>query len=386
MTTLSLITMAVLANSSQNSGFDAARLAQIPVRLKESIKNREIAGTVVLVQRHGKTVLLDAQGMAHEELKRPMVPDSIFQIYSMTKPITAIAVMICVERGLVNLDDPADRYIPNLAKLQVKGPNGVVVKAKGRPTVRQLITHTAGFGSNDPGGLDDEAKRKLTLQEYAERLHEEPLIAEPGTEINYSGPAFAAAGRIVEVVTGKTLDAFMESEIFAPLGMKDTSMFLPVEKRGRAAYPYMVENNQLKLFFESPLRIGAKYANPAGGLYSTASDMATLMTCMIEGGKKGRFRLLSPASVTTMSMLQTGTLIPDKSDIQGYGLGFAVVRSAGGTAQLKPVGSYGHVGALETDFWGDPKTGVVAVFMSQSWSSRVRKTFNTMVNAAFVGP
>lgn len=385
MMTLSLITAAVLSHS-QGNGFDPARLAQIPVRMKEFVEEREIAGTVVLVQRRGKTVLFDAQGMANLEESRSMATDTIFQVYSMTKPITAIAVMICVERGLVNLDDPVDRYLPNLAQLQVKRADGTVSKAKSRPTVRQLITHTAGFGGNDPGGLDDVAKSKLSLPEYAAKLHEEPLIAEPGTEINYSGPGFAAAGRIVEVVSGKSLDSFMESEIFAPLGMKDTHFFLPKDKRNRLAFPYMAEGGLLKLFDDNPFRIGARYANPAGGLYSTASDMATLMTCMIEGGKRGRFRLLSPAGITTMTMLQTAALIPDKSDVQGYGLGFAVVRSAGGTSQLKPVGSYGHVGALETDFWGDPKTGVVAVFMSQSWSSRVRKTFNTMVNAAFTGP
>lgn len=388
MITLTLLSLAVLNSpvSAQNNGFAPDRIAAIPVRMKQFVQEREVAGTVVLIQRRGKTVLLDAQGLASIEEGKPMETDAIFQVMSMTKPITAIALMTCVERGLVNLDDPAERYLPNLSKIRVKQPDGTLTTPKNRPTVRQLITHTAGFGSNDPGGLDDDAKRLLTLKEYADKLHEEPLIAEPGTTISYSGPGFAAAGRIIEVVTGKTLDAFMGSEIFAPLGMKDTFFFLPVDQRPRLAIFYTAQDARLSPLGENPFRPGARYANPAGGLYSTATDMATLLACIVEGGKKGKFRLLSPAGVTTMTMLQTGNLIPDKSEVQGYGLGFAMVRSAGGTSQLKPVGSYGHIGAYGTEFWADPKTGVVVVFMSQSFSDRVRKTFNTMVNAAFVGP
>ncbi|MBC8063792.1 MAG: beta-lactamase family protein [Chlorobia bacterium] len=389
MITLSLLSLAMLSKSepmAQSNGFAPERLAVIPLRMKQSVQEGEIAGTVVLIQRHGKTVLLDLQGLANVEEKRPMAHDTIFQIMSMTKPITTIALMICVERGLVNLNDPVERYLPNLSKLQVKQPDGSLRLKKNRLTVRQLVTHTAGFSSIDPGGLDDIQKVKLTLMEYAEKLHEEPLIAEPGTQISYSGPGFAAAGRIVEIVSGKTLDVFMQTEMFGPLGMKDTSFFAPKEKYPRIASMYYSEHGSLRKLEENPFRIGAKYANPAGGLYSTASDMATLLGCLADGGKKGRFRLLSPAGVTAMTTLQTGGLLSDGSDNQGYGLGFAVVRNPSGTADLKSVGSYGHVGAYSTEFWTDPKSGIVAVFMSQSFSGGVRTTFNTLVNAAFVGP
>ncbi len=245
---------------------------------------------------------------------------------------------------------------------------------------------TGGFSSIDPGGLTDEAKIKVTLKEYADKLHEEPLISEPGTQISYSGPGFAAAGRIVEVVSGKSLDDFMQTEMFGPLAMKDTFFFLPKDRSSRLTHMYYAENGKLNNLNDDPLRPGAKNANPAGGLYSTASDMATLLTCLVDGGKKGRFRLLSPASISTMTMPQTGAQLSEGSESQGYGLGFAVVRNAGGTAHLKSVGAFGHVGAFGTEFWADPKTGFVPVFMSQSFSDRVRKTFNSMANAAFIGP
>lgn len=381
-----LLLTAMAVPNVQSNGFDTTRLAAISQRMNQFVKEGEVAGTVVLIHRRGKVVFRDSRGYAHLEEKRPMAPDTIFQVMSMTKPITAIAVMICVERGLVNLDDPVERYLPNLNQLQVKQADGTLKPKKNRLTVRHLLTHTGGFSSIDPDGLSDEAKVKLSLQEYAAKLHLEPLIDEPGTQISYSGPGFAAAGRIVEVVSGKPLEEFMQTEVFGPLGMKDTFFFAPPDRTSRIAHMYFAENGSLKKLDDDPLRPGARYANPAGGLYSTGSDMATLMECLVNGGKRGSFRLLSPASIAIMAMPQTPALLSEGNETQGYGLGFAIVRNAGGTAHLKPVGSFGHVGAFGTEFWADPKTGIVAVFMSQSFSDRVRKTFNTMANAAFVGP
>jgi CubicO group peptidase (beta-lactamase class C family) len=387
MINLCLLMMPMLTAPTPNvQGFDSERLTAVSRRMKQFVDEKEVAGTVVLVQRHGKTVFLDVQGMANVEENRPMAADTIFQIMSMTKPITAIALMICVEKGLVNLDDPVERYLPNLANLQVRQPDGSLKPKRNRITIRNLITHTAGFSSNDPDGLDDIAKVKLTLKEYADLFGKDPLIAEPGTQIAYSGPGFAAVGRIVEIASGKKLEDFMQTEMFDPLGLKDTFFFAPKDKYSRIASMYVSEGGKLQKFEENPFRLGAKYANPAGGLYSTAGDMATLLSCIANGGRKGNFRMLAPGSVTTMTMLQTGNLLSEGRESQGYGLGFALVRNGDGTGQLKPVGSYGHVGAFGTEFWADPKTGVVVVFMSQSFADRVRKTFNTMINAAFVGP
>jgi CubicO group peptidase (beta-lactamase class C family) len=367
-------------------GFDSARLAAIPARMRSFVDKGDVAGTVVLVARKGKVELLDAQGFANIETRTPMRTDTVFQIMSMTKPVTALAVVQCAEAGLLRLDDPIDRHLPELRNLKVRRPDGSTAAPASRPTIRQLLTHTAGFDSIDPGGLDDDAKRKISLADYAKLLPGLPLVGEPGQAIRYSGTGYATLGRIVEVVTGKTLDAYMQERIFGPLEMKDTFFFAPESIRPRLAFFYGRDNGRLVPMEHDPYRIGAKYANPAGGLYSTAADMVKILEALNAGGVwKGR-RILSPAGVRAMTTVQTGDLTMDGSPALGYALGFTVVRTAAGQSSLKPIGSYGHTGAYGTEFWADPQTGIAAVFMAQGFeSTEARKTFNTMVNAAFTG-
>lgn len=364
---LALLTMS-------NLGFDPVRLAAIPARMREFVDRGDVAGTVVLVQRHGKTVLLDAEGLANREAKRPMRPDTIFQVMSMTKPVTAIAVVMCAERGLLNLDDPVEKYLPSFEKVRLA--NGAAPKTK--LTIRHLLTHTGGLGGIDPAGLDDDAKRKLDLATYVDLIPNAALVREPGVAMEYSGLGFSALGRIVEVVSGMSLDAFMRQRIFEPLGMKDTSFFARPDDP-RVATTYVSGMQKIE---PDPYRRGARLVNPAGGLYSTAKDMATLLGAFSEG------RLVSPAAVDAMTTVQTGSLPVDGGDAQGVGLGWFVVRSPSGQMALKPIGSFGHTGAFGTEYWTDRKRGIVVVFMAQGLDnvSPVRKTFNTMVNAAFVGP
>lgn len=374
---------ALLAMSLQ-AGFDPARLAAIPPRMKSFVDRGEVAGTVVLVARRGKTVLLDAEGQADLATKRPMRPDTIFQIMSMTKPVTALAVVMCAEEGLLNLDDPIDRVLPEFRDLKVKEADGTLRTPDRKPTLRNFLTHTSGYSGNDPGGLDDDTKRKLTLAEYASLLAKEPLVGEPGTVIRYSGPGMAALGRAVEVATGMRLEEFERKKIFEPLGMKDTFFFAPEDRHPRIATVYAKGDKGLETIEPDPYRKGARFANPAGGLYSTAGDMAKLLNSVLGYGP----RIVSPAAVAAMTAVQTGNLLMDGSDAQAFGLGFAVVRSPAGQMSLKPVGAFGHTGAFGTEFWADKERGIVAVFMAQGFdnTTAARKTFNTMVNAAFVGP
>lgn len=361
------------------------RLDGIKPRMQEFIDQKQISGMVGMVVRDGKLIWSDARGLANIKAGTPMKVDTIFRVMSMTKPVTAIAVMICVERGLVRLDDPVQNYIPQLKGVQVELPDGTK-RAPSKPmTVRQLLNHTSGLSGNDPGGLSDDAKVKLTLKQYSEQFANTTLKSDPGTEIAYSGPGMAAAGRIVEVVSKKTFDKFLQDEVFGPLAMKDTFFFAPKEKHDRIAWMYDTTDRGLEPLGD-PFNAGAKYPNPGGGLYSTAADMAKLLTCFVQGGKSGTFRLLSPASVKAMTHLTTGSLLQNGSDAQGYGIGFSIVRSAAGGQHLKAVGNFGHVGAFNTDYWADPDTKMVVVFMSQTWDETPRKTFNTMVNASFVGP
>jgi len=392
-----LLVAAAMVSIQPQQGFDPERLARIPQRMRAYVEAGGIAGAVTYVSRHGRVVLFDAQGYADLEAKLPMRRDTIFQIMSMTKPVTALAVALLAEDGLLNLDDPLERHLPQFRDLKVRNSDGQLVAPRRRLTLRHLLTHTSGLGSNDPAGLDDDAKRKLILAEYTDLLAAEPLLAEPGEAIRYSGPGFALLGRVVEVVSKRTLDVFMRERIFQPLGMRDTHFFLPDANRNRLARMYLPAERGLTPLDEDPFRTGARFANPAGGLYSTASDMAKLIECMASGGKAGFHagsgasggrRLLSPAMIEAMTTVQTGSLLMDGSEAQGVGLGFMVVKSGVGQAHLKPVGSFGHIGAFGTEFWCNPKTGLVAVFMVQGWgeAERARKTFNTLVNAAFERP
>lgn len=389
MITLALVTGCLASSLGSGPGgpFDASRLALIPIRMKQFVEARQVAGTVVLVAYRGKTVLLDAEGNAALAPDKAMATDTIFQIMSMTKPVTAIAIVMCAERGLLLLDDPVEKYIPEFKNAMVRTEGGPSRPMRGKLTIRNLLCHTGGVGSIDPAGLDDDAKRKLTLAEYGRLLGREPLIADPGDRVSYSGPGFAALGRIVEVASGQTFEAFLERNVFGPLGMKDTFMFATRDRYPRIAQVYVRADRGLQPLEANPYRVGAKLANPAGGLYSTAQDMARLLECVANGGSIDGVRILSPSGVEAMTTLQTGSLPVDNSDAQGFGLGWSLVRSGSGMTALKPVGSYGHVGAFGTEFWTN-RRGVVAVFMSQglSNSDEVRKTFDTMVNAAFVGP
>ena len=370
------------------SGFDRDRLNLIPAQMREAVARGTVAGTVVLVRERGKTVLVDAQGLARLEPPAPMRRDTIFQVMSMTKPIVAMAATILAERGRLRLDDRVDRWLPAFRRLTVRRADGTLAPATKAPTIRQLMNHTAGFGGNDPAGIDDDTKRKMELGPYVDRLPEAPLDTEPGERVSYSGLGFSTLGRIVELASGQPLTRFMEAEIFAPLGMRDTSFFLPEAKRPRAAWLAVPGESGRLVQSEDPYREGARLANPAGGLYSTADDMGRLLDVLIFDGRPvGSRRILSPAGARAMRTLTTDGLLPGGTDSQGYGLGFSVVRNAGGQSSLKPVGAFGHTGAFGTEFWGDAERGVAAVFLAQGFegTTEARKSFNTMVNAAYVG-
>lgn len=385
MPTLFALIPALLLSQPQNAGFDPARLDAVKQRLDQAVEKSEVAGVVVRVSRHGKVVFHQAAGYANLDPRSPMRDDTVFQVMSMTKPITAIAVVMCAERGLLNLDDPVSRYIPKFAKLQIKTADGTE-PLRAAVTIRHLLTHTSGLSGNDPGGLSDEAKAKLTLAEYTEHFGSDPLESAPGTAIGYSGPGFAALGRIVEVASGQSFADFLEKNLFRPLDMKDTSFFARNDYQTRLAHLFTREEERWVRSNSDPMRPGAKLANPAGGLYSTAEDMAKVIECLLAGGVYRGTRIVSPASVIALTNLQSGALMNDRSDAQGYALGFSVVRSAAGTVALKSIGAFGHTGAYGTEFWGDPHTGVAVVFMAQTFNDRVRKSFNTMLNAAFIGP
>lgn len=362
-----------IACMTQAPNYDADRLARVVPRLVEMTHRGALAGSVVLVRQRGKTLLSRSIGYADLEAKKLMSSDTVFQVMSMTKPVTAMAVMLCVEDGLLNLDDPVSKYLPSMKGVTVRG-----FEAKPAPTVLNLLTHTSGLASDDPGGLSDEAKWKMTLADYSKLIGTEPLLYQPGSEIKYSGVGISAAAAVVEKVSGKPFHEFVQKRIFDKLGMADTHFFLPDAKRARLAQVYGGEPGSLKVFAHDRFRTGAVFANGAGGLYSTASDMAKFIESFV--GKS----LLSPAGTRLMTSLQTGDLLMDNGRERGVGIGWIVTRRSPVGTTLRPVGSFGHTGAFGTEYWADPRSGTVAVFMAQTFGlpEDARKSFDTMVAAA----
>ncbi len=362
--------------------FDQARLDAAREHLNQHIRQGHLAGAVTLVMHNGKTVAFDALGYADLETKAPMMKDTIFQVMSMTKPVTATAAMICVEKGLLSLDDPVEKYLPQFEGIKVKGPDGTLVNAKSKPTLRHLMMHTSGIASDDPGGISDEAKAKLPLKEYSKLLGTEPLNTQPGEVIRYSGVGFSTLASIIEIVTKTHFDDFVNNEIFKPLGMSDTYFFLPDKQRSRLAQVYGMDKGKLVPFDNDRFRPGAQFANGAGGLYSTAQDMGKFIEAFRDAKKSP---MLSRASINLMTTLQTGDLLSDGNTARGYGLSWSVVRGPAGQTTLRSTKSFGHTGAFGTEFWHDRETGITLVFMAQTFfiPEDARKQFSTMINASY---
>jgi CubicO group peptidase (beta-lactamase class C family) len=368
----------------KSSGMDAARLARIPVRMKSLVDGGTLPGAVTLVARHGVIVRLDAVGYQNIEDRKPMRTDSIFQIMSMTKPITAVGIMMLMEEGRLALSDPVEKYLPEFRQL----------RSDYRPiTIRDLLTHTAGVNTpeiarNIMSTLD------LTLAEAVSYYAQAPLDFEPGSRWNYSNPGFAVLGRIIEVVSRRPYERFIDERILKPLGMRDSFFFPPANKTGRIAMVYALENAGLRragseIFGGAPdqFRKGAKYPCPECGLYSTATDVFAFLQMMLNGGTYNGQRLLSSQSVSVMTMLHTGDLKAGFTPGLGWGLGWTVVREPLGTLELRSLGTFGHGGAFGTEGWVDPKRDLIQVLMmgkSGGSAPEERNAFFTLSASAVI--
>lgn len=373
--------IALITSQSPPPSLDPSRLVLAHDALRQHVREGKIPGAVTLVMQGGKVVHFGTTGYLNVAQRTVLRKDSLFQVMSMTKPVTAIAAMIAVEQGLFGLDDPVENHLPQFRDQRVQMADGSTLPAKSRLTIRQLMTHTSGVSSDDPGGLTDDEKFKLPLLEYAKLLGKEPLRAHPGEEIRYSGVGFSALAAIIELRSGKPFQTFVQEHIFDPLGMKDTFFFLPPGRRSELATVYMMDSGKLVEFEHNRFREGARFANGAGGLYSTASDMGRLIDSFRSGA---RTWVVSQPTLRLMTTLQTGSLLSDGNDARGYGLGWSVIRSVRGQNTLRSVGSFGHTGAFGTEFWHDPATGVSLVYLTQTFlvDETPRRQFSTMVNAS----
>lgn len=371
--------------------FDAERLARIPERMKSFVDKGRAAGMVTLLAHRGKVVQLSAIGVQDLETHKPMKEDTIFQIASMTKPITCIGVMILAEDGLLAITDPVEKFLPGFAKLQIRekaeGEIEEIRKPKRKITIRDLMTHTSGMSSGYPEEFKDLfAKRDRTLAEAVEAFPTRYLDFEPGTKWGYSNMGIATLGRIIEIVSGKSYQEFLAQRIFKPLDMNDTHFFVPENQHDRIATIYGLEGDKLTKADVDLRRVGAKYPAPEAGLYSTAPDLFRLYQVMLNGGVLDGKRILTRHSVELMTGNHTGDLKAGFSPGVGYGLGWSVVRNIEGMFRLNSIGTFGHGGLWKTYGWIDPKKELVGVILMQrlSGDGDLADEFNAFMTMAAV--
>jgi CubicO group peptidase (beta-lactamase class C family) len=333
---------------------DANRLALIAPQMQQFVNQKQISGAVTLVAYRGQVIHLEAVGSADLENDRPMRRDTMFCIASMTKPITATAVMILQDEGKLSIDDPVSKYIPAFEAVALRDG-----KPKQPVTLRHCLTHTAGLA----GSQQNEGSLKDTIEKLAGR----PLDFEPGTKWQYS-PGLSVCGRVVEVVSGKPFDEFLAERIFRPLSMSDTTFHPSAAQQSRLAVLYQPGEGGNSLTRATHWLADVspeKSPNPSGGLFSTAADMARFYQMILSGGELDGRRVVSAAAVREMTKIQTGDLTTGFTDGNAWGLGWCLVRQPQGvTAMLSP-GTFGHGGAFGTQGWVDPQRQMIFVLMIQ---------------------
>lgn len=376
------------APPSAKTGLDSERLARIPVRMKTLVEKGEVPGAVTLIGRHGQIAHLEAHGFQDLENRKPMRTDSIFQIMSMTKPVTGVAVMMLAEEGRLSINDPVEKYIPDFRNQQVR--DGGSLRKPARPiTIRDLMMHTSGMsGPHAPLG-DLYQKMQVTLAEAVPVFAKSLLEFEPGTRWLYSNTGIATLGRIVEIVSDRPFEQFLADRIFTPLGMKDSFIFPPADKTPRIAVVYTVKDGKLERAGASSLggdstlfRKGAKYSAPEFGLYSTASDLFAFYQMMLNNGTFNGKRLLSKAAVDVMTANHTGDIKAGHLPGTSFGLTWEVVKDPIGTVTLLSRGTFGHGGAFGTHGWIDRQKDLVGVFMVQRSGNDAKNAFFQLAGSA----
>lgn len=375
---------------------DDAKPDKIRARMQTFVDDKEIAGAVLVVGRKDGIIYHQAVGSFNLDPTTPMPNDAIFRIASMTKPITAIGIMILADEGKLSVDDPVEKHLPEFrGQMLVKertGDSVTLVKPSRPITLRDLLTHTSGLPSKMPDGLADlYTKRNHTLAEGVMAFSQRPLDFEPGTKWVYCNQGIDTLGRVIEVVSGLSYEDFLKKRIFDPLEMKDTTFYPTKEQLARVPPIYNKKDGKL-VTDQNPVvgpPQGARYPIPAGGLYAPGVDLAKLYQLMLNKGTLGKARLLSPESVAAMTKVQTGELKTGFSPGMGWGLGWGVVRQPQGVTEMLSAGSFGHGGAFGTQVWIDPKQDLFMVLLIQRGNlpnadeSKIRHDFQAVAVETF---
>ena len=394
----------------EEAGFSASRLSRIDTAMQRYVDQKTLAGIVTLVARRGEVVHFEKFGYQDIATSKPMELDTIFRIYSMTKPITSVALMMLFEQGLVRLTDPVTKFIPEFGKVKVLVGEGELADLEGEITIQDLLRHTAGLSyggykdTHDPiDKLYDQAhlwRPDITNREAVRRIAELPLAYQPGQAWRYS-VATDVVGHVVEVISDMSLGEFFEERIFKPLGMEDTAFTVSPEKVDRFATLYGLTDGQAS--HARPLELidvatGGDYFSTllesgGAGLVSTAADYARFAQLILNKGDLDGVRLLGPRTVELMT---TNHLPPALLPIAmgeermpgfGFGLGFSMMMDVAQSGMMGSVGLHGWGGWASTHFWVDQQEQLIGILMLQyipSGTYPIRTDFRTLVYQALV--
>ncbi len=414
---------------AQEEGVAPVALKRINTLLDDAVARRQIAGGAAVIAHRGKVVYLRTAGRRDIEAGLPVDPSTVYRIASMTKPITSVAIMMLYDVGKLRLDDPLARFVPEFggpSVLKAGQSNGAAgtpatVPAAREITIHDLLTHTSGLSYRffdrpalgklyaEAGVSDGLCETPGTIGENVLRLAKLPLLHQPGTAWEYS-LSTDVLGRVVEVVSGQTLDAFFRERIFRPLRMEDTSFLVPESKRIRLAALYTpgpdkairrvgpgrVHAGALVYSATYPTADGSKYFCGGGGLCSTIGDYARFLQMLLNRGELDGMRLLKPETVDLMTRNQIGDLrlaFPNHGD--GFGYGFGVLTKRGKTDEFRrsmyddvaSVGTYSWGGIFNTYFWVDPERELFGILMTQLYPAdhlKLHEEFKRLVYEALL--
>src|SRR3984893_2062480 len=392
----------------EDVGLSTERLVRISATLQADIQARRIPGAVIAIARHGKLVALEAYGWRDKAAGVAMTTDTIFNIASMTKPMTTVGALMLYEQGKILIDDPLSKYFPKFASMRVAvrdagEPTAETVPANRQITIQDLMRHTSGliYGGRGntlvhkmyPAGSGD-AAREYDGAAFMDRLASLPLLYEPATVWDY-GFGLDVLGLTIEQISKQSLGQYLQANLFAPLGMTDTGFSIPADKSARYAKPLPTDPDTGKPQIRSPeLTQPLKFECGGGCAASTASDYLRFAMMLMNQGRSGEARLLGPRTVSYMLSDQLGPNIknlignadPTRADY-GFGLGLAVRTTPGVIKMMGSVGQFSWPGASGTDWWVDPKEELAVVYLSAApgpirW--HYRQKINALVYQAIV--
>ena len=393
-------------SKAEDVGMSTDRLKRIRPMIQSHIDAKDFSGAVTLVARKGKVVHFESHGLADVEAHKAMTNDALFRLASMTKPVTAVSVLMLVEEGKLVLSDPVSKFVPEYKNPKVAvwnlpgDPAGAglhLVAAAREITVRDLLTHTSGLANAFEGPAGEYVRRANlptggSLDERVKRMGKLPLNFQPGTQWEYSpSTGFDTLGRIVEILSGMSLEQFFKTRVFDPLGMKDTFFTVPANRRADLAMAYVNgENGLTRLPAPSAPATppSAPYFSGGGGLTGSAADYLRFSQMLLNGGELEGARLLGRKTVELMTAdaigpLDLGNYAGDQV-LKGYGfgLGVRVRRSTGDNGWMGSSGDFGWAGALGTYFWIDPKEQLVGIVMIQTRNTKLRMEYPNLVYQA----